>query len=133
MCVGHLENHSKAVFGGEPIALTFSRQDEYAKFAEKIWRAQRDRGLWSSMAGFGYGDPEMPELQAADMIAHEAFQCAREVYEHDASALRAWEKWPLVSRIVASHKAMLGSIMSEERLLTILRKEDAKRDAKKKA
>jgi len=129
MCVGHLENHSKAAWDGEPIALIFSRQDEYAKFAEKIWRAQRQRGLWTSIVEFGYGDPEPPELQTADMIAHEAFQCAREVFERGASALHVWEKWALVSRIVASHKPMLGSVMSEERLLAILRAQDAKRDA----
>jgi len=34
----------------------------------------------------------------------------------------------LVSRIVASHKPMLGSVMSEEGLLAILREQDAKRD-----
>jgi len=45
MCVGHLENHSKAAWDGEPIALIFSRQDEYAKFAEKIWRSEAERAL----------------------------------------------------------------------------------------
>ena len=43
--------------------------------------------------------------------------------------MHVWEKWALVSRIVASHKPMLGSVMSEERLLAILRAQDAKRDA----
>jgi hypothetical protein len=87
MCVGHLEKHSKASLDGEPIALTFSRQDQYAKFAEKIWRAHRDRGQWNCIVRFGYGDPGLAESQAADMIAYEAFQCAREVFERGASAL----------------------------------------------
>jgi hypothetical protein len=131
MCVGHLENHSKASWDGEPIVLTFSRQDEYAKFAEKVWRSQRDRGEWDCVVGFGYGDPGLPELQTADMIAHEAFQCAREVYERGAPALHAWKNWPLVKKIVTSHKLMLGSIMSEVSLVEMLRKQDAQHNARK--
>lgn len=81
MCIQHLENHSKSLWNGEPIVLIFSRQDQYAKFAEEIWRAYRDDGQWKYVVGFGYGDPNLPELQAADMIAYEAFQCAKEVFE----------------------------------------------------
>ena len=132
MCVGHLEKHSRAAWGGEPILLTFSRQDQYAKFAEEVWRTFRAHRQWNSLVGFGYGDPELPELQTADMIAHEAFQCAREVYERGGSALQVWEKWPLIKRIVASHKLMLGSTLSETSLIEMLHEGDRKRNAKKK-
>jgi hypothetical protein len=130
MCVGNLEKVSS---DGAQIALTFSRQDHYAKFAEKIWRAHRDRGQWNHIVRFGYGDPVLPELQAADMIAYEAFQCAREVFERGASPFHVSKKWPLLKQVVAAHKPMLGSVMSEETLIQMLRKQDAKakRDATK--
>ena len=108
--------------------LTFSRQDQYAKFAEKIWRTYREAGQWHYVVGFGYDDPELPELQTADMIAYEAFQCAREVYEHRqlASPL-IWEKdWPLIKKLQASKKKLLGKMMDEERLIEMLREGDKK-------
>jgi hypothetical protein len=128
MCVQNLERHSQEMYEGEPIVLTFSRQDQYAKFAEEIWRAYRDAGLWNYVVGFGYGDPELPELQTADMIAYEAFQCAREVYERGqlASPL-VWENWPLIKKLQASKKKLLGKMMDEERLLEMLREGDKKR------
>jgi hypothetical protein len=128
MCVGYLEKHSTPLWDGEPIVLTFSRQDQYAKFAEQIWRSYRESGRWNYIVGLGYGDPELPELQAADMIAYEAFQCAREVFERGASASpQVWGKWPLVSKIIASRKLMIGSNMSEERLIQTLHEQDKER------
>jgi hypothetical protein len=139
MCVHRMEEHSNVLWKGEPIVLTFSRQDQYAPFAEKLWRAHKATGLWSHIVDFGYGDPELPELQAADMLVHEAFQCARQVYERGETASpRLWEKkWPLVRKLVASKKLMLANMMNEERLVEMLRKEDENRrylkrtDAKK--
>jgi hypothetical protein len=40
-CIHRMEEHSNALWKGEPIILTFSRQDQYAKFAEKLWRAHK--------------------------------------------------------------------------------------------
>ncbi len=141
MCIHRMEQYSNVFWRGEPIVLTFSRQDQYAPFAEKLWRAHKATGVWAHIVGFGYGDPELPELQAADMLVHEAFQCARQVYERGQSATpRLWEeKWPLVRKLVASRKLMLADMMNEERLVQTLRKEDKNRrylkrpDIKKKS
>jgi hypothetical protein len=122
MCIHNLERHSQKLYEGEPIVLTFSRQDTYAKFAEEIWRAYKDAGRWKYVKGFRYGDPEDPELQTADMIAYEAFQCAREVYEHGQTASPlVWERWPLIKKLFASSKTLLGDLMDEERLIKALR------------
>jgi hypothetical protein len=127
-CVQQMEKHSKLLWNGEPIGLIFSRQEQYAKFAEEIWRHYKASDMWPSIVGFDYGDPAMPELQAADMIAHEAFQCARQVYERGASASPdVWEKWPLVKRLVASRRLMLGTNYSERTLVEMLIEQDKNR------
>jgi hypothetical protein len=128
VCVQQMEKHSKLLWNGEPVALIFSRQDQYAKFAEEIWRKYKDGGQWASIAGFGYGDPSMPELQTADMIAHEVFQCTRQVYEIGQSASpNIWQNWPLIRRLTESRRMMFGSSFSEETLVETLREQDKNR------
>jgi hypothetical protein len=140
MCIHRMEEYSNALWNGEPIVLTFSRQDQYAKFAEKLWRAHKDTGLWGHIVGFAYGDPELPELQAADMLVYEAFQCVRQVHERgEAATPHVRKKWPLMRRLVGSQKTLLADMMNEKRLIEMLRKEDKNRrylarpDTKKKS
>jgi hypothetical protein len=128
MCVQRLEQHSKTLWNGEPIVLTFSRQDQYAKRAEEIWRLYKSNDMWNGIAGFGYGDPELAELQAADMVAYEIFQCTRQVAERGGSAAPdGWEKWPLLKRIVSPHRLMLGVQCDERGLIETLTKQDQNR------
>jgi hypothetical protein len=128
MCVQRTEQFSRALWHNEPISLIFSRQDQYAKKAEEISRLYKGNGMWESVNGFGYGDPDLPELQAADMIAHETFQCTRQVYEGGASASPdVISKWPLLKKLTASKRLILGSHMPEQILIDTLTEQDKNR------
>jgi hypothetical protein len=106
---------------GEPISLTFSRQDEYAKRVEEVWRTYKGNGLWDHIVHFGYGAPEdFAELQAADMIAYETFQCLKE----GATGGWAWDKWPLVRKMIESDRPMHGFAQREDQFVQMLRDQD---------
>jgi hypothetical protein len=88
----------------EPIAMVFSRQNEYAKRAEEIWRAFRAGGLWPNLWSFTYGDPEnFPHLQAADMLSYEIFQCLQnvsgEAFYADVKVQQKCREWPLMRQL----------------------------------
>jgi hypothetical protein len=106
---------------GEPIAVTFSRQDQYAKRAEEIWRTFRGNGLWPHLPLFAYGDPEtFEELQAADMIAYETFQCLKE----GSTGGWAWDRWPLVRKMLDRGRPLHGFAQTEEQFVRTLKESD---------
>jgi hypothetical protein len=121
MCVQHMYLYSKEYWNGEPAVLTFSRQDQYAKRAEEIWRTYKGNGLWDHIVGFGYGDPALRELQAADMIAHETFQCLKQGGDD------AWGNWPLVRKLLEADRGMRGRHQTEEQFVKMMREQDRDR------
>jgi hypothetical protein len=94
MCAEFLQRHASRKYR-EPIAMMFSRQNEYSKRAEEVWRTFRGNGQWKTLVGFTYGDPErFPQLQSADMISYETFQCMKVGTEE------VWREWPLLRKIL---------------------------------
>lgn len=121
MTAQRLEDISKRHWGGEPIAITFSRQNEYAKRAEEVWRTFKGNGYWPHIITFAYGSPEDSfELQAADMIAYETFQCLKE----GATGGWAWDKWPLVRKLLDSGRPLHGFAQTEEQFVKMLSEQD---------
>jgi hypothetical protein len=111
-------------WNNEPIDVTFSRQDEYAKRAEEVWRTYRGNGMWGHLIKFGYAGPEdFAELQAADMIAHETFQCLKE----SATGGWAWDKWPLVRKLLDSNRPLHGFAQTEEQFVKMMHDMDKNR------
>jgi hypothetical protein len=121
MCSQQMERYSAENWNNEPTAVMFSRQDEYAKRAEEAWRTYKGNGLWDHLASFAYGDPkQFAELQTADMIAHETFQCLREGLEGGW----AWNKWPLVKNLLERDRPMHGGHQTEEQFVKMLLEQD---------
>lgn len=121
MAAQRMQHISKSHWNGEPISITFSRQDEYAKRAEEVWRTYRGNGMWESIVHFSYGAPEdLVELQAADMIAHETFQCLKE----GAAGGWGWDKWPLVRKLIDNGRPLHGLAQKEEQLVQMLSDQD---------
>src|SRR5208337_2242557 len=121
-CFWQMDRYSKEHWNGEPIAVMFSRQDEYAKRAEEVWRAYKGNELWKNIVSFSYGDPELSPLQAADMIAYETFQCI------GADSPEVWDNWPLVRRLLARRDPkMFGSLYDEGAFVAMMKRGDADR------
>jgi hypothetical protein len=119
MSVEQMNRWCRQLWGGEPIAITFSRQLEYGKRAEEIWRTFRGNGEWRNLVSFAYGDPEVfPQLQAADMIAHETYQCLKVGNDE------VWQKWPLVRRLLVDGVRLVGGYHTEESFVEMMRKGD---------
>ena len=107
-CAQHMEMYSEREWRHERIAVTFSRQDEYARRAEDVWRAYQLDGKVNHIARFGYGAPEdYAELQMADMIAYETFQCLKRGIDD------VWFQWPLIKRFIESGHKMRGLYIME--------------------
>jgi len=99
----------------------FSRQSEYGKRAEEVWRTAKGNGLWRNLISFGYGHPEtFPHLQAADMIAHETFQCLK------AGTDTVWQKWPLVKRLLTDerNRLMFGGYHTTETFIEMMKRSE---------
>lgn len=120
-CVQQMERYSAQNWNNEPTAIWFSRQDAYAKRAEEVWRTYKGNGQWGHIVSFAYGDPEMAELQAADMIAYETFQCLRQGGEE------AWNKWPLVRKLLSADREMFGRHQTEKSFVEMMRAQDVNR------
>jgi hypothetical protein len=121
MTAQRMESVTNTSWHGEPIAVTFSRQDEYAKRAEEVWRTFKGNGFWPHITTFAYGSPdENFELQAADMIAHETFQCLKE----STTGGWGWDKWPLVRKLLDCNRPMHGFAQTEEQFVKMLREQD---------
>jgi hypothetical protein len=120
-CVDQMDQWAAEGWNSEPIALMFSRQNEYAKRAEEIWRTFRGNGLWNNFVSFAYGDPEtVLQLQPADMIAYETFQCMQ------SNAAETCQKWPLVKRLLAKGAPLLGNYMTTESFIQNMEESDRK-------
>jgi len=88
---------------------------------EYYGRTYKGNGLWDHLASFAYGDPkQFAELQTADMIAHETFQCLREGLEGGW----AWNKWPLVKNLLERDRPMHGGHQTEEQFVKMLLEQD---------
>jgi Protein of unknown function (DUF3800) len=117
MCAQQMAHYSAEYWHGEPIGLTFSRQDEYARRAEMLWRSYKGSGLWKHLVHFAYGDPEeFAELQMADMIAHETFQCLKQALDGGWP----WDKWPLVRKLLENDRPMHGCHQTEEQFVKMM-------------
>lgn len=104
ICAEQMERSSASLWNSEPVAVVFSRQREYAKQAEFIWRSHKASGFWKNVLTFAYGDPETTvQLQAADMIAYEVFQCMKTGDEEDH-----WHRWPLSRALLEQDATHLG-------------------------
>ncbi len=122
MTAQRLERISEQYWSGEPTVLTFSRQDEYAKRAEEVWRTFKGNGFWPHLTDFGYSSPEDRfELQTSDMIAYETFQCLKE----GATGGWAWDKWPLVRKLIERGVPMHGFAQREDQFIKMLSDQDA--------
>lgn len=118
LCISQMEVWAKEHWNDDPISLVFSRQKEYRKRAEEVWNTYRGNGLWPKFASFTYGDPDtLPELQTADMIAYETYQCIGKP--------GAWKNWPLVSRLLKGAIQPLGAHHDEDSFVRMLAKTDA--------
>jgi hypothetical protein len=120
LCVEQMNKFSVTWWNNESIAVVFSRQNEYAKRAEEVWRTMKGNGFWQNIVSFTYGDPEsFTELQAADMIVHETFQCMK------AGTEEAFSKWPLVARLIAkSAPTLLGGFHNTETFVEVMKRVD---------
>jgi hypothetical protein len=120
-CLAQVNELSDQHWDSEPVALIFSRQNEYAKRAEEVWRTATGNGLWRNLSHFGYQDPNsFPQLQAADMIAHESFQCLK------VGTNEVWQEWPLVKRLLdAKDKPMFGGYHTTETFIEMMKRSEA--------
>jgi hypothetical protein len=119
-CLEHVNRLSDEHWGSQPVALMFSRQSEYATRAEEVWRTTTGNGLWPNLSHFGFRDPSLfPQLQAADMIAHETFQCLK------TNTDTVWKEWPLVRRLLGDpEKAMFGGYHSNETFIAMMERSE---------
>jgi hypothetical protein len=100
VCIDGLIQFSNEHWNSEPIALVFSQQDEYARRAMEIGDTMKYNGQWPSIASMTYADPALfPQLQAADMIAHETFK-----FLTDGRG-EAWRGLPLLGRLFPKQMA----------------------------
>jgi hypothetical protein len=101
------------------IELIFSEQNQYEKRAEEVWRTFRGNGYWKNFIDFSYETPKrLSELQIADMVVHETFQCMK------AGTLEAWNKWPLMKRLVKSDNTYSGGYQTEKSFIEMMRRAD---------
>jgi hypothetical protein len=118
-CVEQIDRLSAEHWGNEPVAIMFSRQNEYAKRADEVWRTMTGNDLWPNLQYFGYGDPaKRPELQMADMIAHETYQCLKD--GSDA----VWQEWPLVRRLLNEDRPRLGAYHTTESFIEMMERSE---------
>jgi len=109
-----LQQHS-AANGDEPVAVTFSRHDQYGRPARRIWRTHRHNGHWKWVHSCDYRNMRaLPELQAADMIAYETY---RSLKANDDEEFR---KWPLIGRFIARDDNMIGGKVFSDTLVEVM-------------
>lgn len=93
-------------WGGEPVAIIMSRQNEFAERALKVWDFFKYNAAWQQIAHVGYNDPhQLTQLQAADALAYETRRGLwKDSDDHWLNEL------PLTSRLIAKHDALGGVI-----------------------
>jgi hypothetical protein len=124
LCVQQMSRYAVEHWNDEPVSVVFSRQDNYAKRAEEVWRTYQGNGMWRHIASFAYGDPkQFLELQAADMIAYETFQCLKE----GAAGGWAWDDWPLMRKLLRNDSLMHGRHQTEDQFVKMMRDQDKNR------
>jgi hypothetical protein len=123
MCVEQMDRWSASLWDNEPLSVMFSRQNEYADRALELWRAMQGNGYWPNLIDFGYGAPEVyPQLQSADMIAYETYQCLK------VNTQEVWEQWPLVRLLIANGAPLRGSYHTPETFIEMM--EHSERDGR---
>lgn len=119
MCVEQMDRWTAQVWQGQPIALMFSRQHDYKKRSEEIWRTFRENGIWTNFTSLEFGDPETHlELQVADMVAYEMFQCMKDGTE------QVWSRWPLSKALIAHKVPQLGGFHTTNTFITMMERAD---------
>jgi Protein of unknown function (DUF3800) len=123
LCVDRMQEYSKARWNNAPIAVTLSRQMQYAKRANEVWRTYKGNGYWPHLCELNFGNPEEEcELQMADMIAYETFQYLQSKDKETDS-----RKWPLIAKMVKNGGALLGGIQNEEKFRMMMLMTDVSR------
>lgn len=121
LCIDQMNQWASSVWNDQPIALIFSRHDEYASRADEVWRTFRGNGLWHKFVSLEYGDPKvLVELQAADMIAYETFQCMK------IGTVEVWQRWPLVRKLLAKNTPLFGNFMTTDGFVKNMEEADRK-------
>ena len=113
-CIEQMERWTTKLWQGQSIALVFSQQHEYAKRAEEVWRTFRGNGYWKNFVSFSYDHPDLPELQAADMVTYETFQCIK------AGTEEAWHRWPLAKRLLKNNVPLYGGYHTPETFVAMM-------------
>jgi hypothetical protein len=121
ICVQQLANFSRDLWGNEPIAAVFARQDEYQSRAALVWHSYKAAGEWSHMHSLTYEDRKgQPRLDMADMIAHELYQCVTD------SDLMRWRKWPFLQRILSKDETyILGGFHTTETAIAMMHRAES--------
>ncbi|QIG92149.1 DUF3800 domain-containing protein [Bradyrhizobium sp. 6(2017)] len=129
ICTEHMERLSDIEWQSQQVEVTFSDQQDYAKRAQYIWRAHKASGFWKKIASLAYGDPKTTwQLQVADMIAYEVFQCMKTGDEGSA-----WEHWPLCRALLDHGGDFLGVYHTEKTFIEMMENVDKKGRAPLKA
>lgn len=122
MCVEQLNRLANSRWAGEPVALIFSAQDQYASRAQEVWRTFKGNGQWLNMATLQYAPMKtLAALQAADMFAYETYRLL------GSPDVAEYQKWPLWRRILAKDASdFVGGYQTEKSFVEMMRRSEEK-------
>ena len=109
-------------YGGEPITVIMSNQNQFSQRALKIWDYFHYNNAWKHIAHVGYSCPQtLTQLQAADAVAYETRRGLwKGTDEHWQNEL------PVTSRLLAKHQERRDVVFdngySEQQLLNEMQK-----------
>lgn len=116
MCLDAMNKLSVSRWGGEPIALVFSQQDQYRDRAFEVFSVIKNAGEYPNLATFTYAPmKQLRPLQVADMFAYETFKILGQ------TDLAEFQKWPLTKLILQKEKALFGGFGNEALVAKLLR------------
>ena len=119
MCIEQIKYLSSQYWDHKPVTLVFSRQDEYESRAREIWQTFQANRLWSEFDSFSFGQPRNAfQLQAADMIAYEAYQY---LISSDGDA---WRQWPLLTELFSGTETVVGGVHDETTFVEMMRRSE---------
>ncbi len=77
MAVAQMQRAAKRWYGGDSVACIFDVQDEHSPHATDVFKQRKALGLWPNVASVAYADDlDVIQLQCADMLSNENWQCA---------------------------------------------------------
>ena len=122
MCVDQMDRFSAQLWKNQTIKMIFAEQHQYEKRVEEIWRTMQGNELWQKIESFNYGTPKnYPQLQIADMLAHEIFQCMK-VMNKDSEV---WYKWPLVKKLLDRGIVGVAGYHTAESFIEMMKKNES--------